>query len=571
MGKKFTIELDLDKDFVEKLDELKEKYGEKFQKLNGFHNSNLNFTDFIDNFVDTDTTADTTIDPNANSSSHDIVSLVSEMTKPHEKLLSFNKLFYELKKKYGVETAKEWLEMEYNGNFYMHDAPSMSQKPYCILPEECCTFILNGKYIHTSLEDIYNLVQCDEYYDYQQQVHFKRPVNLKVLDYDKEKREKRYTNVIMISKKETDKDFYFTKIYNGCNIITTQDHKFIGVSDDIKAQNLIPHKTNLFSTFDDNMFTNSIYEYYGIPLNEDFGWLIGMYLAEGYNQSGQLSICQDKEKSPKEWNKIVEILNKYEIPYTLYKNGNVIRLKNGNNNWERKMAKIFKGKYCDQKRLCEDYIHFNETFLKGLLSGIIDGDGTVSKNKVLMIRMTSRTLINQIRNIGLHFGVYLGSRLPYIQSQKAKIQQKRPMYSANVNMNRNKDFFLSLPCIKIKDEFYDFNYDEKFANKNYECKLGILKVRDCEKTYKPKSIVYDLSTESHSFVCNEILIHNCYAYDLEDLVQRGLWFVDKFQASPAQHLDTFNSHVLEFVSWVDKRLPFYTFSISLMGSLNYNG
>lgn len=131
MGKKFTIELDLDKDFVEKLDELKEKYGEKFQKLNGFHNSNLNFTDFIDNFVDTETTADTTIDPNANSSSHDIVSLVSEMTKPHEKLLSFNKLFYELKKKYGVETAKEWLEMEYNGNFYMHDAPSMSQKPYC--------------------------------------------------------------------------------------------------------------------------------------------------------------------------------------------------------------------------------------------------------------------------------------------------------------------------------------------------------------------------------------------------------------------------------------------------------
>ena len=65
-------------------------------------------------------------------------------------------------------------------------------------------------------------------------------------------------------------------------------------------------------------------------------------------------------------------------------------------------------------------------------------------------------IINQIREIGLHFGVYFGSRLPYIQSQKAKIQQKRPMYSANVNMNRNKDFFLSLPSIKIQKNFTTF-------------------------------------------------------------------------------------------------------------------
>lgn len=66
-----------------------------------------------------------------------------------------------------------------------------------------------------------------------------------------------------------------------------------------------------------------------------------------------------------------------------------------------------------------------------------------------MIRLTSRTLINQIKLIGLKYDIYFSGNKPYIQSQKAKIRQKRPMYSANVNMNCNKEFFLSLNNRKI--------------------------------------------------------------------------------------------------------------------------
>ena len=127
----FDIKLNLDKDFVKELKQLKKKYGEKFEKLNGFHNSNLNFTDFIDNFIDTSTVADTTIDPNANSSTHDLTTMMADMVKPHQKLLSFNKIFYEIKKQYNLKTAKEWFEKEYSGEFYLHDAATSSFKPYC--------------------------------------------------------------------------------------------------------------------------------------------------------------------------------------------------------------------------------------------------------------------------------------------------------------------------------------------------------------------------------------------------------------------------------------------------------
>lgn len=125
------INLKLNKKFITCLNRLKEKYGEKFERINGFHNENLNFNDFIDNFIDSKSVADVSIDANANSSIKDINTLKSDMMKPHMKLLAFNKIFYEITKKYGLSTAEEWLECEWNGAFYLHNASTSSYLPYC--------------------------------------------------------------------------------------------------------------------------------------------------------------------------------------------------------------------------------------------------------------------------------------------------------------------------------------------------------------------------------------------------------------------------------------------------------
>jgi len=41
----------------------------------------------------------------------------------------------------------------------------------------------------------------------------------------------------------------------------------------------------------------------------------------------------------------------------------------------------------------------------------------------------------------------------------------------------------------------------------------------------------------------------CFAFSLKPIVEKGLFFIDTMKAKPAQHLDTFNHHVLEFVSY----------------------
>ena len=127
----FGIKMNLDADFVKEFKRLSKKYGETFKIMNGFADSQLNYTDFIDHFVKEETLADASIDGNANVSHKDVVTLMNEMSKPHSKLLAANKIFYEMKKKYGLADARKWLEMEWDGHYYMHDFYSSSMVSYC--------------------------------------------------------------------------------------------------------------------------------------------------------------------------------------------------------------------------------------------------------------------------------------------------------------------------------------------------------------------------------------------------------------------------------------------------------
>lgn len=126
-----NVNIELKRNFVNAYNKMQNEYGEELAELNGFNAGQLSYTDFINNFVDTDTVANASVDGNANVGQKDIVTLMSEMSKPHKKLLAFNKIFYELNKKYGFSVANAWLQKEWDGHLYMHDAPTASFIHYC--------------------------------------------------------------------------------------------------------------------------------------------------------------------------------------------------------------------------------------------------------------------------------------------------------------------------------------------------------------------------------------------------------------------------------------------------------
>lgn len=125
------ITLKLNKDFERCLEDLKKKYGEDFEYINGVHPSQLDFSEFIDNFVGKDTLADVSVDPNANANNRDIRSFMTEKGKSSDKLFALNKIFTTIKKQWGLRTAKSWLEQEFNKGLYLNDSATASFFPYC--------------------------------------------------------------------------------------------------------------------------------------------------------------------------------------------------------------------------------------------------------------------------------------------------------------------------------------------------------------------------------------------------------------------------------------------------------
>lgn len=163
------ISLKLNEDFERQLDYLKRKYGSDFEYINGLHTSQQDYSDFLDNFVKNDTLADATIDPNANANHKDIRSFMTEKGKSQDKLFALNKIFIEIKKKWGLKTAKEWLEQEFSKGFYLNDASTASYFPYCYavdvtrLATEGLFFLKNynaqpPKHLTTFLDDVIEFV-----------------------------------------------------------------------------------------------------------------------------------------------------------------------------------------------------------------------------------------------------------------------------------------------------------------------------------------------------------------------------------------------------------------------------
>ena len=126
-----NINIKTKKNFQTQFNRMAEKYGEEFLKLQGLDDEKLSLTDFIDHFIDADNVANASVDANANISQKDIVTLLSEMSKPHQKLLAFNKLYYELNKRYDYKTANDAMEAMWNYSVYMHDFNTTTFYHYC--------------------------------------------------------------------------------------------------------------------------------------------------------------------------------------------------------------------------------------------------------------------------------------------------------------------------------------------------------------------------------------------------------------------------------------------------------
>jgi hypothetical protein len=231
-----------------------------------------------------------------------------------------------------------------------------------------------------------------------------------------------------------------------------------------------------------------------IEVDDEFLFMIGIYLAEGYSSSQSTSFCMNiNEKAYLD--RIATLLDRYDIPYHFKSKRNNLVLRVDSSIYSRLMKNLC-GFLAENKRLHRDFFKScsQEQLYKIFIAWSI-GDGR-KENKTVKydVATISEELAIQMQQILLINNIY-----PRI---KSVINKNRPHNSYYVVVNRS-----SLP---------DWHPEEGQGSKiMYDDHNIYTPLNDIEFNSNYNGPVYDLQIEdAESFVTTSGIVHNCRIYGI---------------------------------------------------------
>lgn len=238
----------------------------------------------------------------------------------------------------------------------------------------------------------------------------KNPEDLKVLTIDQSTHKPRWENVNEIIKHLPEKDLIKLTTEHGKSIIATKDHSFITLS---KEGNIIPikgeelnkssyipipinyHKKNfkvfIPGHFNKKQSNSSKLLPNNILLEKDFGFFIGIFLAEGYIKNEKTIEISNQNKEIQK--RVVDFSKKINLNYNVNNKSVSIFSKNLSDIlmafcYDKKdlnnIKKGIKGNYSRIKKI-PGFAYFSpKEFIYGIISGLFSGDGRLIKNKKML-------------------------------------------------------------------------------------------------------------------------------------------------------------------------------------------
>jgi intein/homing endonuclease len=238
-------------------------------------------------------------------------------------------------------------------------------------------------------------------------------------------------------------------------------------------------------------------------LTEEFGWILGFYLAEGH-----ISTRQYAEDGPEYITAITFATHVNETAFhqKLRSFAASIGLTTSESNtavngysidiYNSALAPLFLalcGRHCDKKRLHPDLMNAGIDFLRGVLNGYFDGDGTKRENNYKELTSTSYHLASQLFVIAARLG--LCPRL----KKKPAAEGFKQVYL----------LWYSNPGYVYKQKRTKFLTSETFNL--YRC--------DDVACQAYVGDVYNLEVdEDNSYIANGLAVHNCWKPSAEGLI-----------------------------------------------------
>ena len=221
-------------------------------------------------------------------------------------------------------------------------------------------------------------------------------------------------------------------------------------------------------------------------VDEDFCWMVGLYLAEGSSSKRRITFSLHKNEVSYQ-KKIIAFFNRYGYKATVYKtsqNGAVVEVNSvALARWFPKWL----GRGCQNKNIPNELMYLPDNKSLALINGIFDGDG--GKRDADLVQ-TSEILALQVTEI-LH---RLGKQPMVRKIVNKKLTPKGNVRKIAYGVSRERETFIH----KNRKGRWQFNENL------------LTKVKKNEKI-DYVGPVYNLEVEGeHSYVVQNVLVKNCY-------------------------------------------------------------
>ena len=512
------------------------------------------YLDFIERYKKATNAADgSERDANANVECKNITTMEGEIFK--RDFVNINRLamWRKLKEMYGEPTADEYLRQLEEHEIYRHDETAIIGKPYTYAAQEAILVKTPQGVKLASFEDLFEM--CPEpsiTVDSKNRVYQKHPVDWFVLDRGT------FTPIQTITKKQRHRDLVCVKTQFGEDVIVTDNHPMI-VDDDPthtviaseaagqpqyrcewddatlqvtpRAEMCIAHGDNY------NLYTivkRGNYQFISAPnikLDADLGYFIGFFVAEGWFVTDQRTHHDSMMIKVKGSEPLLRCTD------ALFRSTGIAATIQDHEDWRgMRTLKVnhpdfvdfcintmHLGRTAPQKKCPIDILAYPKEFRIGFVCGLLDGDGTVDENGTALIRLSSRTCISQLsyvlRSIGVPCAMWHGD-----SSGKEGV-----LIKANYPL-----FGISFPLSDMFSQATKYTGTQPKFSK-YKCGWGkALNVKKIDNEYflRDNEFIYDITTGTHTFVLNNIWVHNCVSMTMYPFLYHGITSIGGLSSAP---------------------------------------
>ena len=542
--------------------------------------------DFIKQYINaSNASTGSKYDSNANVGNKNVVTLGQELHKGKNIQQNRYIMHNKIKTLYSKKLADQYIKDLESHVLYKHDESGTPGYPYTYSSKEVVEVLYNGKNLLLPFDLLYQIVDEKEHLvDDENIVYQKVPWHLYVKD-----NEGKYTKVTKLTKKKRHRPLVRVKTAFGEDLVVTDNHPMITDINDIENtveakdslgctqyrvgdklsfkgndkidfKDLLPSWVEIDETF--IKYQQASLKRY-IDVNRKLGYIIGFFVGDGnFNNTSKTLVFTQGEKT------ILEKLNNFI--YDIFGITGKIQHSKGYNKEKYVLIlsnlyvyELFRGYFkiqdkAQNKTLPYNILEFNEEFAKGCLEGLIDSDGTIKDNgSAISIRLASRACILQCTQLFRYFNYNVGNTkqsLPFGNNSSFKTN-----YTIwGISATKKPDSVLLNESEKVNKRLIDAKSNNlKYKNSGYVNITSVEEIEEESAFYDLNDFIYDITTETHTFSCNNILVHNCVAITMYPFLIDGLTKLGGQSIAPTD----LKSYCGEFINLV------YSISSQFMGAV----